>query len=223
MKHTIYIIAVFLSFGCGDYEYVRFETAQPDGLKASESFNRKVKGEYINCSNPSDKLYIYDKEVIRSRIFSFKSHRNDLEFDSTVTINRNLDYELTKLFNNEGFEIKIISDTVHATKTETDTIFEISGNQILKKFKGSYFLNYKNYENFWSVKRLDINKDTLLIGQIYPSDSLLQFDFVVKSEKIDETDSTKTIEYAMNPSKKDFKKLMKPNSFDNCECYYKMK
>jgi hypothetical protein len=119
--------------------------------------------------------------------------------------------------------IEINGDTINASQTYIDTIFQISENQILKKFKGSYFLNFKENENFWNVSRLDINKDILLIGQITPSDTLLRFDFVVKNEEFNKSDSTTTTEYSINPSKKEFKKLMKSNSFKESECYFKKK
>ena len=223
MKKTLYILLLIFFVSCGDYEYVRFETAQPNGVKESESFSRKVKGEYINCTNSDDKLIISDKLILNSRTFKFKSHRNDLEFDSTITVNRNIDDELRKLFISEGYEIEINGDTINASQIDIDTVFQISENQVLKKFKGSYFLNFKNDESFWNVSRLNLNKDTLLIGQISPSDTLLRFDFVVKNEEFNDSDSTTTTEYSINPSKREFKKLMKPNSFGECECYYKKK
>jgi hypothetical protein len=223
MKQSLYILILTLLVSCGDYEYVRFETAQPDGVNESESFNRKVKGEYINCSNPDDIITITNNLILNSRTFKFKSHRADLDFDSTININRSIDEELTNLFTSEGYKIEISGDTINASQTNIDTIFWISENQVLKKFKGSYFLNFKRDENFWDVSRLNLSKDTLLIGQISPSDTLLRFDFVAKTENFDASDSTTTTEYCINPSKRQFKKLMKPNSFDECECYYKKK
>lgn len=206
---------------CGDYEYVRFETSQPDGTKESKSFSRKTKGEYISCSNPDDKLIVSDNLILNSRTFKFKSHRNDLEFDSTIIVDRDVDEELSQLFIREGYDIEIIGDTINASQINIDTVFQISDNQVLKKFKGSYFLNFKEDESFWNVSRLNLTKDTLLIGQISPSDTLLRFDFVDKHEEFNESDSTTTTEYSINPSKKEFKKLVKPNSFDKCKCYYR--
>ncbi len=223
MKNILYLFLTVLLFSCGDFEYVRFETAQPDGVKESGSFSRRVQGEYINCLSTDDRLKISDKVILNSRTFKFKSHRSDLEFDSTSTVNRESDIELTRLFKSEGYEIEIRGDSIYASHTDVDTIFQISENQILKKFKSSYFLNFKEHETFWIVKRLNLIKDTLLIGHITPSDTLLQFDFVVKNEDYNESDSTTITEYSINPSKREFKELMKQNSFKEGECYYKMK
>lgn len=224
MKNALYIFLIICLVSCvGNYEYVRFETAQPEGVKESKSFNKIVNGEYTNCSNSDDKLIISNELILNSRTFKFKSHRADLDFDSTITIDRSIDEELIKLFTNEGYKIEISGDTINASQTTVDTVFWISENQVLKKFKGSYFLNFKRDENSWDVSRLNLTKDTLLIGQISPSDTLLRFDFVEKTEDFDASDSTTTTVYSINPSKRQFKNLMKLNSFDECECYYKKK
>ncbi|MCF6359815.1 MAG: hypothetical protein L3J29_03540 [Cyclobacteriaceae bacterium] len=60
------------------------------------------------------------------RTFKSKSHRNDLEFDSTISVNRNIDDELMKLFKSDGYEIKIIEDRIKASQTDIDTVFQIS-------------------------------------------------------------------------------------------------
>jgi hypothetical protein len=223
MKTTLYLILSICLISCADYEYVRFETSQPDGVNESKSFNRKIKGEYINCTNSEDKLTITNNMILNSLTLNFKTHRNEIEFDSTLTINRNNDDELRELFVSEGYKVEINGDTIYAVHTEIDTVFLISQNQVLKEFKGSYFLNFKRDENYWEVNRLNLTKDTLLIGQISPSDTLLRFDFVSKTEEFNDSDSTKTTEYSINPSKKEFKKLMKSNSFEECLCYYKTK
>jgi len=215
MLFTMFLVS------CGDYEYVRFESAQPSGVKASQSFNKKMKGAYRNCSNSDDQIIISDRLILNLRKFKFKSHRNDLEFDSSITVNKNKDAELISLLTSKGYDIEIYGDTIKGSITNTDTIFQISDNQVLKKFKGNYFLNYRAGEKFWKVNSLNRNKDTLFIGQISPSDSLLHYDFVVKHEEFDDSTQKTTTDYALNPSKKEFKELMKSNSFDVWECYCK--
>lgn len=223
MKPSLYILFLTLLVSCGDQLYVRFEKAQPEGVKSLESFSRKVKGNFINCSNPLDLITISDNLIVNSRTFKFKSHRADLDLDSTINIDSNNDKELIKLFTSEGYQIEIIGDTISASLTSLDTIFIISENQVLKKFKGSYFLSSKWDENSWNVSQISFLKDTLLMGQISPSDTLLRFDFIAKTEDYNTTDSTTSTQYSINPSKRQFKKLIKLNLFEECRCYYKKK
>lgn len=223
MKIALYILIIISLTSCVENDYVQFKSAQPEGVKESRSFNRKVKGEYVNCSNTEDKLIISDQLILNSQIFRFKIHRKDLDLDSSIVINRDNNGELKKLFKSHGYEIQFNGDTIMASKAIFDTVFQISDNQKLKEFKGSYFLNSRKGENHWSVNRLDVNKDTLFIGKITPSDTLLRFDFVAKNDEVNKSDSTTTIKYAMDPTKKEFKKLMRPNAFKNSECYCKEK
>ncbi|WP_375558751.1 hypothetical protein ACE193_13495 [Bernardetia sp. OM2101] len=223
MKPRIYLFLLILLSSCGDYEYVRFETAQPSGEKAQKSFARKMKGEYLSCLDKNDKLVIDDKLILNYITFEFISHRNDLEFDSTTVIDRANNEDLQKLFEGQNWNIEFIGDTIKGSFVNIDTVFQISDEQVLKKFKGSYFLNIKEDENFWRVNRLDLTKDSLFIGYITPSDTLLNYDFVIKNEKLDASDSSKTIEYVISPSRKEFKELMKPNSFEEIGCYCKKK
>ena len=224
MKRIAQILVLALFTSCsGDSKYVRFETTQPDGVKESKSFNRKVKGEYVNCSDSGDILIISNNLILNARTFKLKSHRKDLKLDSVNTIDRNVNDELTKLYKSEGYDIDIIGDTISTSRLDIDTVFHISESEVLKKFKGSYFLNFKEDESFWNVGRLSLNKDTLRFGLVAPSDTLLRFDFVVKKVEFDESDSTTTTEYTINPSKKEFKQLIKPNSFEVSACYCKKK
>ncbi|MFT5916360.1 MAG: hypothetical protein ACI81T_002868, partial [Bacteroidia bacterium] len=99
--------------------------------------------------------------------------------------------------------------------------FVIPFNQIHDR--ANYYLNSKKDTNYWTVRQLRLKKDTLLIGQITPSDTLLRFDFV--SRKIDSTTSEvrKSIEYLVNSSRKNFKSLLKESSFEEAECYCRKK
>ena len=224
MKKVFYLISFISLLSCGGIEYVRFETSQPETVHESKLFSKKVQGDYISCSDQNDKLTITNNLILNTQILNLNAHRNDIEFDSLTTINRNDDNELKMYFIKLGYEIEIKGDTIYAFYSETDTIFQVSEEQVLKKFKGSYFLNYKLEDNFWEVVRLNFTKDTLLLGQIFPNDTLLHYDFVSKTEEFanDDSSAPKSIEYLMKPhKKKEFKELLKSNSFLDYECYYK--
>ena len=216
----IYVVLGFL-FGCGDMAYVRFEEPQPQGKKALKSFDKKLHGSFASYSDSSATLIINSSLILERFEIIFKSHINDLDIaiDSNATDVDTLDYMIKKL-EELNYQIEIIGDTIIGRSTLIDTVFEISNTQILKKVKGSYFLNYQEGENYWRVNRIDIKEDTIFIGHISPSDTLLQFDFVTKNEEIAE-DSSITKEYVINPTRREFKKLMKRNSFENASCYYR--
>ncbi len=222
MKRILQIILTIIFFsGCdGNYDYVRFETAQPQGKKELNRFDNNIQGIYASCDNSNKVLIISDDLILKRYHWFFKIHRNDLDLDSTITIDLTDDDALIKLFEKENYTIKIEGDTLSGMTQDIDTIFQISDTQILKKIKGSYFLNYQEDENYWRVNRLDLRKDSLFMGYITPTDTLLQFDFVTKNQEINQ-DSSTTTEYVINPTKKEFKQMVKKDAFNSTTCYYR--
>jgi hypothetical protein len=221
LKISCFLILTSFLWSCGDQEHVLFETPQPEGVKEASSFNWRYKGEYIHCTNNADKLIIGEDYMTIEHLQTMKSHRDDL--DENITADRNNDKEILAYFEKKGFDVYIEADTIYANALMRDTVFRIAPKQVLKKFNHSYFLNENRGENAWTVKRVDLQKDTLLIGEIYPSDSLLTYDFAEKNEEINDEDSSTTVDYALRPNKKEFKSLLEAEEFKTCDCYYKKK
>jgi len=218
------ILALILLVSCsGDYEYIRFESPQPEGVKPLKTFSKKLKGTYVNCTNSGDIITIFSTYIVNTQEFRMHTHRNDLQFDTIVTINVQNNDELTELLEHDGFSIQIVGDTIDLTKLTTDTVFQITDDMVAKKMSGSYFLNIKEGENHWSVTRMELTRDSLILGQITPSDTLLRFTFVSKQEELNESDSSTTTEYTISPTKREFKQLIKPNSFKRAECYIRIR
>ena len=134
---------------------------------------------------------------------------------------------MIKYLNSTGGIATIENDTIVYFEKYTDTLFSISKDNILKKSKGSYYLNFKISDIYWRVKKLNLKKDTLLIGEITTGDTLLRFDYARKIEEVSaRTDSgaiTKPREYILTPSKREFKKLVRSDAFETTEKYIKIK
>jgi hypothetical protein len=225
LPYLILLIVASAITGCGgDTKYVHFESSQPENVRAKKSFKKKIKATYTNYNNANDQLVISDKLIINLISYKFKMHRNEIELDSSISIDINNDDQLIRLLEKEfGWTATLAGDTITSFFQSSDTLFNLSVKHVLKRFKGSYFLNYKLAESDWRVKKMDLKKDSLFIGEITPSDTLLQYKFITKIEELNESDSTKTIEYIAKPSKREFKKLMKPNSFEKTKFYLKNK
>ena len=221
MRKLLIILGTILivTTGCGDTEYVRFEESQPINVNPKKAFKKNIQATYTNCNDTNDQLVISNKHILNLQIFKLKTHRNDIEFDSTVVIDVQNNTHLIEVLEQEGWSITIIGDTIFGSAQHSDTLFQLSNKNVLKRLKGSYFLNYKLGESNWRVKRMNLENDSLFIGEITPSDTLLKYEFITKTEEIDKVDSTKTIKYIARPSKREFKKLLKPNSFKETKCY----
>jgi hypothetical protein len=139
MKKYIFLLSLLATIGCvGDYEYVRFEAPQPEGVKNSNSFSKSIIGEYIHCSDSNQRLPIHQNRIMRHNKYGLKVHRDELELDSAVQIDKQNDEELKKLFENEGFSVEIFNDTIKATYKNTNVLFEISENELLRNFRKNY-------------------------------------------------------------------------------------
>ncbi|WP_291722141.1 hypothetical protein [Bernardetia sp.] len=219
MKKIAYIVLLFLLVSCQEYEYIRFETAQPTNTKAQNFFSRKIKGEYINCLDESERLIISDKSIIGHKKTIVSFYKRDFDTDSTILT----DEEILSVFADKNCNVKIIGDSIKGICIDIDTVFYLSDQHILKRVKGSYFLNRKESKNFWSVNRLSLTNDSLFIGYIFPSDTLLNYGFVSKNETADEKGEIESIEYLISPSKKEFKEIANSDIFIEENCYYKTK
>jgi hypothetical protein len=225
MKNIFQFILIFILLAsCGqvDEVYVRFDSSQPSSKKPLSDFNKKIVGEYENLQNPRETLVITENQILKKRIWKFSQNRHELELDSNAKLDINDDSQLTDFFENNNYTISIYGDSLVLETTFVDTVFSISESEVLKKTKGSYFLNFQKGENKWEVMKLELKQDSIFVGAISPADTLLQFDFVVKTETI-EIDSSTTTEYLVNPKNREFKRLLKQNTFENTKCYIRIK
>ncbi|MCD4792674.1 MAG: hypothetical protein K8R54_05525 [Bacteroidales bacterium] len=227
MNKIINIIFVFFIVACEPTDEVKFEVSQPDNVKPLNEFNTNIQGQYINYGNPEKILTINDRTMIKEQTYYFTILRSDIEIDSNVSIDINNDNELINYLKSKNGSATIKDDTIHFVEKYSDTIFTISRDNVLKKFKGSHYLNYRLSDDYWRVQKMSVNKDTLLLGEITPSDTLLKYDYTQKIEDISKTDSgvaeNISKDYILNPTKKEFKKLVRSDVFDLTGRYIRKK
>src|SRR5690606_30007480 len=96
-----------------------------------------------------------------------------------------------------------------------DTLFSFGKGHILKKFKGSYFLNIPYHEN-WEVKRLNLKNGIITIGEITSQDD------ITTMETITETKRDTTSPFKVNPTKRQLKRFIKEKGFTDEEFYIKI-
>lgn len=219
MKSITTTFILLLLFSSCDAPEVWFENAQPEGKKELMHFPRKLQGKYVNCSNPNDFLLIEKTEIRNVGHFVFTNHIDSVLSTTEKQIDRNDTNELKEHFKSENIEINIKGDSLQGTFKYENNLFNISEKQIVKKFKRSYFLNTEEGENKWKVQRMDSKGDSLFIGEINPSDTLLNYDFVAQLESDEKVNS----KYLIQADKRELKKLMKENAFEEVSCYCKVK
>ena len=217
-KLILSLIIVFTLFSCEPDNRVKFEASQPESVKEISSFRLLRRGTYKNFKSPKKKIEIKKNTITTSTLFQFTVDRNKVDIGTMSKVDRQNDSSLIEYFEKLGGDVKIDGNDIHYSQTVIDTVFFIGKEQILKHYKKSYYLNFRTSDSLWTVYRMKFNGDTLLYGEITPSDTLLKYDYA----KIDSSmTNNKAKAYILNPDKKELRKLMRSDAFKFTEKYIK--
>ena len=189
---------------------VSFEVTQPENVKEQKEFPKKLIGIYYNLENDTEliirKYFILKKILIKDTLKISELDKNEIIKNDT----------LYKLNTNEKYKIIKIDDTLFSNYIFSDTVFNLKKTDVLKKFKGYYFLNKSIKETgFWEVEKLNLTKGILNINGIETENEISLLENITESKK----DTVKP--FTIKPTKKQFKEFIKKNGFSNGEIYIK--
>ena len=156
MKHQYFIaLMILLSsiFACEPP--VTFKEPQPLDIENLTGFPKRLQGEYISLSDNST-LIITDKLIQRIYDFDEKIHKSQI--DSNYIIKGDTIINFT--YNGRGV-IKREGDSVIIHVHDIDTMFQMDYDNVVRKFKGYYFLNKRYEKESWEVKKLQYSKGVL--------------------------------------------------------------
>jgi hypothetical protein len=204
-----YILLAWLAAAC--VADVRFEEPQPAGVSDENEIPDRLRGKYTS-EEDSSLLIITSRVIVRTndhqQVYSVKeldSLTEKLPTNDTVFIDGQVRYEVKRL--KEG------KYSVHSQFS--DTLLNLSSRQVLRKYKGYYFLSREEGDGSWMVKRITHNRKGLVIGSIRSKEEMLNLRQITAG--VD--DST----FVFKPSRKEFRKFLKKNSFMNEEKFLKVK
>jgi hypothetical protein len=201
MKNLLFLLLFSMLFSCkekvfeGDDLY--FENPQP----MNESELREIPSKFLGLYKDADSVFLkIDKNRITKYYYGrYRIHKSELdsmENDFEIS-NGNLIEKKTKA----TFETKKIEDSIELSSINTDTIFQISNIQKLKRINGNLLLNFKR-DNYWQVNILTLKKKTLNLKYLSVADlNSLDSVMTIKATMID------SINYLLKPSRKEFKKI----------------
>ena len=186
-----------------------FNKPQPDTLKSLTVFPEHIQGKYI-ANDYASTVTITDKLITRYYDFDFKEHK-----DTLGTSYKLIGDTLINLADSTKEKVFIKGDTIFQHFQGIDTLFNISVDNVLKKFKGYYFLNSRYSENAWEVKKLLLQKGRLTIGTISNEDD------IKKLKEITETTADTTSTH-FTLTRRQFKKFIKQDGFAEQETFTRM-
>jgi hypothetical protein len=187
---------------------VTFNESQPDNVDMLEMFPKKLQANYVN-SKDNSVLTIQDKLIFRTYSDVVKENLKDI--DSTYHIEEG---NIISRNGSENFPVQIVGDSIEIKVHYVDTIFKISQMNVLKKFKGYYFLN--EFNKSWSVTKLSLKNGRLSLGKISDKED------IDKLREVTET-SSDTTSIVFNPTQKQFKQFIKKEGFGSEEVFLRLK
>jgi len=206
-RNIVFVILLTFLFGCGPYIY--FKTPQPKKKRNLEKIPLKITGKYMSVADSS--IITIDLNTIVKKKFEntimtlveFKQETGDsLQNDTSFTFS-----------DNWHIQLKIRNDSVFINSSKEEILFEISENQILRRYRKYYFLNYRDTNNLWKVELIKLAKDTLEYGNILTKEDVERIKgFTTVEEITDSINSNKSTKYYLNPAQKDLKKILKYRS-----------
>jgi hypothetical protein len=206
MKHRFLIISIFFLTNCGG-PIVTFNDPQPTGQRSQSNITKRLRGEFISVDKKT-RISILEKVILKSVDFEYRIHKDSLGSDYKIQGD-------TILGDSGKFEIaKIIGDSIVQHYHHVDTLFIISINNVLKKFRGYYFLNTRYGLNSWMVQKVSLVNGILSIASI-ESDQEIGILKQLAEKKSD------TSSYSLTRS--NFKLFIKLEGFHDREVFMKIR
>ncbi|MGM0406982.1 MAG: hypothetical protein ACQERU_03315 [Bacteroidota bacterium] len=214
MKRNL-LIFLFLIFFMGCGPYIWFKSPQPEGRRNLESFPNELIGKYISLSdssaiiiNANRIIKQFHEELLMSKI-EFKEETGDIPLKDTSFL----------FTDNWHIKVKLFGDSVKVFSWKDEVQFEISDNQLLRKYRGIYFLNTKDTNDLWKVQLLHLTKDTLEFDDILMVGDMAKIKDITKVDEVKDTAKERKSRYYLNPSRRELRKILKARNPGNK--YYK--
>lgn len=190
---------------------VTFNEPQPTNTENLSKFPKRLHGQYFSLADNST-LSISDKLIQRTYDYDYKVHPNQLDSNSRL-----LDDTIIDLTTNEKTVVKRDGDSLITHIHYIDTLFQIDYDNVVRKFKGYYFLNTRYDKSSWEVKKIQLVKGQLLISSISTKEDIENL------KEITETATDTIPPYRFTATKKQFKKFIKNDGFSDNETFFRQK
>jgi hypothetical protein len=211
MKYLILFLISSLLFFMACEPPVLFKVPQPEGVANLSTIPNKIHGKYLSLADSSF-LLVSDYLMIRYSNWIYAVQENKLDSNLFIKGSNIIDKETDESFPFEKFD-----DSLRIHVKFSDTIFNINSGDIVRKFKGYYFLNKKFDNAYWTVNKLDYSRNSILISEISNKEEIALLDQF--TEEV--ADSLNPNIYI--PTKREFKDFIKNDGFSKSEKFIRLK
>lgn len=212
MKSLSALLTLFILVGLFSCEpSVTFNEPQPVGKKALLEFPKSLTGEYISLTDSST-LKIQNQIIERIYDRNYKIAKSELDSNYKIVGDTLID-----LTSNEKTDFVEIGDSLQIHIYNVDTLFQISDSDVLKKFKGYYFINSLYEEGRWEVRKVKSTKNQIIISSISTENEIKNL------QEITEAPQDTIPPYSFKTSKKQFKEFLKQGGFAEEEIFVRVR
>ncbi len=206
LKILAILLTVLSLFGCGPA--ATFDSPQPNGGRALTSFPSRLRAHYIEPGGDA-LIVVTATQVILQAEEYIKMDRDSFGISLSLCTNSS---ETSPI---RYTDVAIDGDSLLVRATLTDTLFDMNAGDILKKFRGHYFLNAYYDDTTWEVRQISLKNGILTLAIIHPEDDLKKLQAITESP-----DDTTTTHFALN--RREFKEFVKNKGFSSAKCYLRL-
>ena len=139
---------------------VTFNEPQPTNVGNLSKFPNRLQGKYLNLTDNST-LLVGEKLIQRIYDYDYKIHQNQL--DSTEQLYGDT---IINVKTNEKTIVMREGDSLIAHIHFVDTLFQLDCDNVVRRFKGYYFINKRYDKTSWVVNKIQLTKGELTLSSI---------------------------------------------------------
>ena len=184
---------------------VTFNEPQPTDTDNLAEFPNRLQGYYLSSAD-SSALIIDAKTVQRIYDFDYTIHSSQIDSNSRLSGDTifNLTTNTTEIVKRDG-------DSLVTHINYIDTLFQIDYDNVVRKFKGFYFLNIRRDKESWEVKKIELSKGQLIVSSISSKEDIENLKAITESAQ----DTVAPYNFAA--TKKQFKQFVISKGFTDSE------
>ena len=209
LKFITTIIILTSLFACEPP--VTFNEPQPTDTDNLSKFPYRLQGQYLSIADNST-LVIGDKLIQRIYDFDLKIHPSQLDSNSRLSGDT-----IINLTTNSREVVKRDGDSLVTHIHYIDTLFLMDYDNVVRKFKGYYFLNKRYDKKSWEIKKIQLSKGQLVVSSISTKQDIENLKAITES-----TQDT-IASYKFTTTKKQFKEFIKNDGFSDSETFVRQK
>ena len=210
LKFITTIIILTSLFAC-NHPLVTFNEPQPTDTDNLSKFPYRLQGQYLSIADNST-LVIGEKLIQRIYDFDLKIHPSQLDSNSRLSGDT-----IINLTTNTREVVKREGDSLVTHIHYIDTLFLMDYDNVVRKFKGYYFLNKRYDKKSWEIKKIQLSKGQLLVSSISTKQDIENLKAITES-----TQDT-AAPYKFATTKKQFKEFIKNDGFSDSETFVRQK